>query len=40
MENLSFKNGVDSYLSLLIIALNGVLAITAIGTLLALVGLI
>ncbi|GMN11599.1 hypothetical protein MTsPCn9_25230 [Croceitalea sp. MTPC9] len=40
MENLSFKNGVDSYLSVLIIGLNGVLAITAIGTLLALVGLI
>ncbi|WP_394973618.1 hypothetical protein [uncultured Croceitalea sp.] len=40
MEHLSFKNGVDSYLSLLIIGLNGVLAITAIGTLLALVGLI
>ena len=40
MENLSFKNGVDSYLSVLIIGLNGVLAVTAIGTLLAIVGLI
>ena len=41
MNNLSFKSGVlDSALSLLIIGLNVVLAITAIGTLLAIVGLI
>jgi len=41
MNNLSFKSGVlDSALSLLIIALNAVLVITAIGTLLALIGVI
>ncbi len=41
MNDLSFKSGVLDYaLSLLIIGLNAVLAITAIGTLLAFVGLI
>lgn len=41
MNNLSFKSGVlDSALSLLIIGLHAVLAITVIGTLLAAVGLL
>jgi len=40
MENLSFKTGVDSYLSVLIIAMNAFLAVVATGSLLAIVGAI
>lgn len=40
MKDLSFKTGVDSYLSVLIIAMNAFLAVVAVGTLMALVGLI
>jgi hypothetical protein len=40
MNHLNFKSGVDSYLSVLIIAMNAFLAVVAIGTLLALVGLV
>jgi|TARA_R110000782_G_scaffold32706_4_gene79584 hypothetical protein len=40
MNNLSFKTGVDSYLSVLIIAMNAFLAVVAVGTLLALVGIV
>ena len=40
MNNLSFKTGVDSYLSILIIAMNAFLAVVAVGTLLALVGIV
>jgi hypothetical protein len=40
MNNLSFKTGVDSYLSILIIAMNAFLAVVAVGTLLALIGIV
>ncbi|WP_262493342.1 MULTISPECIES: hypothetical protein [Maribacter] len=40
MNNLSFKTGVDSYLSVLIIAMNAFLAVVATGSLLSLLGLI
>jgi|TARA_R110000787_G_scaffold195379_1_gene306876 hypothetical protein len=40
MNNLSFKTGVDSYLSVLIIAMNAFLAVVAVGTLLSLIGIV
>lgn len=40
MNHLSFKSVVDSYLSVLIIAMNAFLAVVAVGTFMALVGLI
>lgn len=40
MNHLSFKTGVDAYLSILIIAMNAFLAVVAVGSLLALFGLI
>ncbi|WP_262710652.1 hypothetical protein [Maribacter sp. ACAM166] len=40
MNHLSFKTGVDSYLSVLIIAMNAFLAVVAVGTLLALIGIV
>lgn len=40
MNNLSFKTGVDSYLSVLIIAMNAFLAVVAVGTFLALIGVV
>jgi hypothetical protein len=40
MNHLNFKTGVDSYLSVLIIAMNAFLAVVAVGTLLALVGVL
>lgn len=38
MKNLSFKSGIESSLSLMIIVMGAVIAITAIGTLLSAVG--
>ena len=40
MNNLSFKSGVDSYLSVLVIAMHAFLAVVAVGSLLALIGAI
>lgn len=40
MNHLSFKTGIDTYLSVLIIAMNAFLAVVAVGTLLALIGVI
>lgn len=40
MNNLSFKTGVDSYLSVLIVAMNAVLAVVVVGALLALLGIV
>ncbi len=40
MNHLSFKSAVDSYLSVLIIAMNAFLAVVAVGTLMSLIGLI
>ncbi len=40
MNHLSFKSVIDSYLSVLIIAMNAFLAVVAVGSLMALVGLI
>jgi len=40
MNHLSFKTGVDSYLSVLVVAMHAFLAVVAVGTLLSLVGAI
>lgn len=40
MNNLSFKTGIDTYLSILIIAMNAFLAVVAVGTFLALIGIV
>jgi hypothetical protein len=40
MNYLSFKSGVDSYLSVLVIAMHAFLAVVAVGTLLFLIGAI
>jgi hypothetical protein len=40
MNHLSFKTGIDTYLSVLIIAMNAFLAVVAVGTFLALIGVI
>jgi len=39
MKDLSFKTGIDSYLSVLIIALNAFLTVVAVGTFMSLIGL-
>jgi hypothetical protein len=40
MNHLNFRTAVDGYLSVLIIAMNAFLAVVAVGTLMALVGII
>lgn len=40
MNHLSFKTGVDSYLSVLVVAMHAFLAVVAVGTLLSLLGAI
>jgi len=40
MKDLSFKTGIDSYLSVLVLALHAFLAVVAVGTLMSLIGLI
>ncbi|MDO1513416.1 hypothetical protein Q2T41_19775 [Maribacter confluentis] len=40
MNDLSFKTGVDTYLSILIIAMNAFLAVVAVGSFLALIGIV
>ncbi len=40
MNHLSFQTGIDTYLSVLIIAMNAFLAVVAVGTFLALIGVI
>jgi hypothetical protein len=40
MNHLSFKSGVDSYLSVLVVAMHAFLAVVAVGTLLSLIGVI
>lgn len=40
MNDLSFKTGVDTYLSVLIIAMNAFLAVVAVGSFLALIGIV
>jgi hypothetical protein len=40
MNHLSFKTGIDTYLSVLIIAMNAFLAVVAVGTFLALIGVV
>lgn len=40
MNHLSFKTGVETYLSVLIIAMNAFLAVVAVGTLLSLLGIV
>jgi hypothetical protein len=40
MNKLSFKSAIDSYLSILIIAMNAFLAVVVVGTILSLIGVI
>ena len=40
MNHLSFKTGVESYLSVLIIAMNAFLAVVVVGTFLSLIGVV
>ncbi|MFX0555526.1 hypothetical protein ACOCEA_01940 [Maribacter sp. CXY002] len=40
MNKLSFKSGVDTYLSVLIIAMNAFLAIVVVGSILSLIGIL
>lgn len=40
MNNLSFKTGVETYLSVLIIAMNAFLAVVAVGSILTLLGIV
>ncbi|SIQ21833.1 hypothetical protein [Maribacter ulvicola] len=40
MNNLSFKTGVETYLSVLVVAMNAFLAVVAVGSLLALLGIV
>jgi len=40
MNNLSFESGVDTYLSILVVAMNAFLAVVAVSAFLALVGIV
>lgn len=40
MKDLSFKTAVDSYLSVLIIAMNAFLAVVAVGAVMSFIGII
>ncbi|MGC1514301.1 MAG: hypothetical protein WA810_01885 [Maribacter sp.] len=40
MNDLSFKTGVDAYLSVLIIAMHAFLAVVVVGTFLSLLGIV